>query len=110
MTVSTNDTRRMRRYAMSAGAAVAGAIGVSLCCIGPFVLFAAGVGSVHLVDALAPYRAWIIGGELVAYLAYRRFRPAPACAAEEVGPVWKQVVFWGALIAVISGIMGVAVW
>lgn len=99
---------KLRPYAVSAGAAVAGAIGVSLCCIGPLVLLALGLGSLHVIDALQPYRPWLIGGELVAYLAYRHFRPARTCNADSPPDAFKQVAFWLALLVILGALVGLA--
>ena len=97
-----------KSYYVSATAAVAGAIGVSLCCLGPFLLLALGISGVHLIDAIEPYRPFIIAGELGAYLAYRHFRPAPSCDANSPSSGFKQLVFWIALTAIVGGIVVVA--
>jgi mercuric ion transport protein len=97
-----------RAYAVSAGAAVAGALGVSLCCIGPVVLLAFGVSGPHFIDALQPYRPWLIGGELVAYGSYRYFRPTPTCEADQPPGAYKQIAFWIALVVIVGSLLAVA--
>jgi len=69
-----------------AGSLFAGLL-ASVCCIGPVVLGAVGLGSLGLATALAPLRPWflVVTGVLLAvgfFLAYRP-RPAAPCVTGE---------------------------
>ncbi|WP_242392131.1 mercuric transporter MerT family protein [Anaeromyxobacter oryzisoli] len=77
-------TRRLT--AASIGAAIAAAFAASLCCIGPLVLAALGLGGAGLLvklEAYRPYLAVLTVGLLGAgfYLTYRHPRPAGAGAS-----------------------------
>ncbi len=77
----------MKERGALVGSLIAGLL-ASVCCIGPLLLGAVGLGSLGFATALAPLRPWFLGltGVLIAigfYLAYRP-RPAEACAAGEV--------------------------
>jgi copper chaperone CopZ len=84
-----------------AGSLIAGLL-ASICCIGPFVLGAVGLGSLGIASALAPLRPWFLGltGLLIAcgfYLAYRPLRtecaPREACATP-VSRRGQRVALW----------------
>jgi mercuric ion transport protein len=85
-----------------AGSLIAGLL-ASICCIGPPVLGAAGLGSLGLASALAPVRPWFLGltAVLIAvgfYLAYRPQRaeacaPGDACATP-VSRRGQRVALW----------------
>src|SRR5438093_2166377 len=69
-----------------AGSLIAGLL-ASICCIGPLVLGAVGLGSLGFAAALAPLRPWFLGltGVLIVigfFLAYGPQRP-DACAPAE---------------------------
>lgn len=84
-------------------AASLAAIGASLCCIGPLVLLALGIGGTwisHLV-ALEPYRPIFVGVTLIflflafrkLYLVPRKCTPGDACAIP--GTLRNQrIIFW----------------
>jgi copper chaperone CopZ len=84
-----------------AGSLITGLL-ASICCLGPLVLGAVGLGSIGFASALAPLRPWFLGltGLLVAfgfYLAYRPVRtecaPGEACAAP-VSRRGQRMVLW----------------
>ena len=79
------------------------AILASTCCLGPLVLITLGFSGAWIgnLTALEPYRPIFIGAALVALLfAWRRiFRPARACAPDDVCAVPQvrtayKVIFW----------------
>ncbi len=90
-------------------AAVIAAIGASLCCIGPLVLLALGIGGtwISTLTALEPYRPVFIGVTLIFLgLAFRKLYLAPqqctsgdACAVSTTRRN-QRIIFWvvGALI------------
>src|SRR5436309_8191070 len=85
-----------------AGSLIAGLL-ASICCIGPLVLGAVGLGSLGFASALAPLRPWFLGltAVLIAsgfYLAYRAqsaetCTPGEACATP-VSRRGQRVVLW----------------
>lgn len=103
----SESSSRLNAYFLSATAAVAGAIGVSICCIAPFVLLAFGITGVHFIEAVEPYRPFVIVAEFVAYLSYRHFRPPPSCEADAPPSTFKQIVFWLAVAAIVAAIVAV---
>jgi mercuric ion transport protein len=88
----------VERSKVWSGASVAGAVvaafASSLCCLGPLLFAALGIGGAGLLVKLTPYRAPLVAVTLLLlatgfYLAYRRPRvaaaanmDAPACACE----------------------------
>lgn len=88
------------------GSLIAGtlaAIGASVCCVGPLVLLALGIGGAWIsnLTALEPYRPIFIGLTLVFLgLAFRRLYLVPqACALDtscaDAGTLKRQrLVFW----------------
>ncbi|HEC18509.1 MAG TPA: mercury transporter MerT [Gammaproteobacteria bacterium] len=84
-------------------AAVIAAIGASLCCIGPLVLLALGIGGtwISTLTALEPYRPIFIGITLIFLaLAFRRLylvpqqcAPGDACAVPATRRN-QRVIFW----------------
>ena len=66
-------------------AAILAAIGASVCCVGPLVLLALGIGGAWVVNltALEPYRPIFVGVTLLFFgLAFRRLYLAPlVCGA-----------------------------
>jgi copper chaperone CopZ len=84
-----------------AGSLIAGLL-TSICCIGPLVLGAIGLGSLGFASVLAPLRPWFLGltGLLIAfgfYLAYRPQKtecaPGEACATP-VSRRGQRVALW----------------
>jgi len=85
-----------------AGSLIAGLLS-SICCIGPLVLGAVGLGSLGIASALAPLRPWFLGltAVLIAagfYLAYRpqsaeTCTPGDACATP-VSRRGQRLVVW----------------
>ncbi len=84
-------------------AAALAAIGASLCCIGPLVLLALGIGGtwISTLTALEPYRPVFIGITLLflflafrkLYLLPRKCAPGDACALP--GTLQRQrIIFW----------------
>ncbi len=92
----------MKERGVLTGSLIAGVL-ASACCIGPLLLGAAGIGSLGIAAALAPFRPWLLGltAALLAagfYLAYRQ-QPATSCASGEAcGPPEsrknQRVVLW----------------
>ena len=87
----------------SLAAGVLAAIGASVCCVGPLVLLALGIGGAWIgnLTALEPYRPIFIGLTLVFLgLAYRQLYLVPqACAPGAACPdpraaKRQRVVFW----------------
>lgn len=89
-------------------AAVIAAIGASLCCIGPLVLLALGIGGtwISYLTALQPYRPIFIGVTLVflglafykLYLAPQQCAPDDACAVPATRRN-QRTIFW--IVAVV---------
>lgn len=92
-------------------AASLAAIGASLCCIGPLVLLALGIGGTwisHLV-ALEPYRPIFVGVTLIfLFLAFRKLylvpgKCAPGDACAMPGTLRNQrIIFWIVSIVLIA--------
>lgn len=84
-------------------AAVIAAIGASLCCVGPLVLLALGIGGTWIssLAALEPYRPIFIGITLVfLFLAFRKLylvplqcTPGDACAVPSTLRN-QRIIFW----------------
>ena len=84
-------------------AAVIAAIGASLCCIGPLVLLALGIGGawISYLTALEPYRPIFIGVVLLfLFLAFRKLylvpvtcAPGDACAVAATRRN-QRIIFW----------------
>ena len=84
-------------------AAILAAIGASVCCVGPLLLLALGIGGAWIgnLTALEPYRPVFIGLTVLLFgLAFRRLYLQPrACAAgaacDDASSVRRQrIVFW----------------
>ncbi len=84
-------------------AAVAAAFGASLCCIGPLVLLALGIGGtwISYLTALEPYRPIFIVITLVfLFLAFRKLYLIPRqCAPEDACAIPttlrnQRILFW----------------
>lgn len=84
-------------------AAAMAAIGASLCCIGPLVLLALGIGGTWIgyLTALEPYRPIFVGITLIfLWLAFRRLyliprecTPGSTCAAPKTQRN-QRIIFW----------------
>lgn len=109
-------TRRLS--AASVGGAIVAAFAASLCCLGPLIFAALGLGSAGLLvefEAYRPYFAALTLALLGAgfYFTYRRPRPVPATAA--TGPAcdcelpranrFGRVMLWVATV-VVAGLLG----
>jgi len=84
-------------------AAIAAAIGASLCCIGPLVLLSLGIGGTWIssLTALEPYRPIFVGITLLfVFLAFRKLYVVPRqCAPGEACAVPgtlrnQRAIFW----------------
>ena len=92
-------------------AAVLAAIGASLCCIGPLVLLALGIGGawISYLTALEPYRPLFIGVTLLFLgLAFRKLylvpqpcAPGDACAAPATQRN-QRIIFWIVAVLLIA--------
>ena len=87
------------------------AIGASLCCIGPLVLLALGIGGawISYLTALEPYRPIFIGITLVfVFLAFRKLYLVPRNCTEEQAcslPATlrnQRIIFWVTCITLIA--------
>ncbi|MBT2333216.1 mercury transporter MerT [Variovorax paradoxus] len=96
------------------GAALA-AIGASICCVGPLVLLALGVGGTWVgnLTAMAPYRPVFIGLTLLFLgLTFRRlYLVHPVCVpgapcADPVMVKRQRITFWVA-VGLLSGLLAV---
>ena len=112
----------LERSKVWSGASVAGAVvaafASSLCCLGPLVFAALGIGGAGLIAKLTPYRAPLAVVTLLLlaigfYFTYRRPRLAtvanaddPACACELPGANrLGRVMLWVAT-AIVVGLLG----
>jgi len=96
----TTNTRTTTASVIAAGLT---AIGASICCIGPLVLLALGIGGawISYLTALEPYRPIFIGITLVflflafrrLYLLPRRCAPGDACAIPATLRN-QRIIFW----------------
>lgn len=100
--MSTDNTaNRTGRGSMAA--AVAAAVGASLCCIGPLVLLGLGIGGTWIANlaALEPYRPIFVGITLLflflafrkLYMAPRQCAPGDACAVPATQTNQRRI-FW----------------
>ncbi len=92
-------------------AATLAAIGASLCCIGPLVLLALGIGGawISYLTALEPYRPIFIGIALIFLgLAFRKLYLVPQqCAPDDACAVPatrrnQRVIFWIAAVLLVA--------
>jgi len=92
-------------------AAVIAAIGASICCVGPLVLLALGIGGTWIsnLTALEPYRPIFIGITLVfLFLAFRKLYLVPAaCAPGDACAVPatrrnQRLIFWVVTVLLIA--------
>jgi len=88
------------------------AILASTCCVGPLVLVALGLSGAWIgnLTLLEPYRPFFIGGALVAlFFAGRRiFRPAQACAPDEVCAVPRARRIYKIVFGIVSALVLIA--
>jgi len=105
---STTTTKTNNRSMI---AAVIAAIGASLCCVGPLVLLALGIGGTWIssLAALEPYRPIFIGITLVfLFLAFRKLYLVPRqCAPEDACAVPstlrnQRIIFWIVTVLLIA--------
>jgi len=92
-------------------AAIIAAIGASLCCIGPLVLLALGIGGSWMsnLTAMEPYRPIFIGITLVfiflafrkLYLVPRQCAPGDACAIPATLRN-QRIIFWTVTLILIG--------
>ena len=101
--MSDSVTDKKRSLLTSSIAAGLAAVGASLCCIGPLVLIALGIGGtwVSYLTALEPYRPVFVAVTLVfLFLAFRKLyinprqcAPNDACAIPTVLRN-QRIIFW----------------
>ena len=92
-------------------AGVLAAIGASVCCVGPLVLLALGIGGAWIahLTALEPLRPWFIAATLLFLgLAFRRLylqpqvcEPGTACA-EPIVIRRQRLIFWVVALALLA--------
>ena len=96
-------------------AGILAAIGASVCCVGPLVLLALGIGGAWIgnLTAFEPYRPLFVGMTLVFLgLAFRKlYLVAPACAPDTLcarpeTAKRQRLVFW-AVAALLLGLLAV---
>jgi mercuric ion transport protein len=97
------DARLTTRNSGSMIAAAFAAIGASLCCIGPLVLLALGIGGtwISTLTALEPYRPIFMGIALIflglafrkLYLVPQQCAPGDACAMPATRRN-QRIIFW----------------
>ncbi len=109
-----NETTTTKTDNRSIIAAVIAAVGASVCCVGPLLLLALGIGGTWIssLTALEPYRPVFIGITLVfLFLAFRKLYLLPAaCAPGDACAVPatrrnQRLIFWvvtGLLIALLT--------
>jgi len=92
-------------------AAVAAAIGASVCCVGPLVLLALGIGGswISSLTALEPYRPFFIAITLIfLFLAFRKLYLVPRqCAPDDACAVPttlrnQRIIFWLVTVVLIA--------
>ena len=115
-TGAVQPTRKLT--AASVGGAIVAAFAASLCCLGPLLLAALGLGGAGLLVQLEAYRPYfgaltlaLLGAGF--YSTYRRPRPAPATAP--AGPAcdcelpganrFGRAMLWAATV-VVAGLLG----
>jgi len=107
----TNVTPTTKTDNRSMIAAVIAAVGASICCVGPLVLLALGIGGTWIsnLTALEPYRPIFIGITLVfLFLAFRQLYLVPAaCAPGDACAVPatrrnQRLIFWVVTVLLIA--------
>ncbi len=111
MTSKTNNGSTGGSNKGSMLAAVAAAIGASVCCVGPLVLLALGIGGswISTLTALEPYRPIFIGITLLfLFLAFRKLYLIPRqCAPDDACAVPstlrnQRIIFWIVTVVLIA--------
>ena len=99
------------RVKSSLVAGVLAAIGASVCCVGPLVLLALGIGGAWIANltALEPLRPWFIAATLLFLgLAFRRLYLQPqvcepgALCAEPIVVKRHRLIFWIVALALLA--------
>ena len=92
-------------------AGVLAAIGASVCCVGPLVLLALGIGGAWIANltALEPLRPWFIAATLLFLgMAFRRLYLQPqvcepgAMCAEPIVLKRQRLIFWVVALALLA--------
>lgn len=109
--MSDSLTKKDRSLISTTLAAGLAAIGASLCCIGPLVLLALGIGGtwISYLAALEPYRPIFVGITLVflffafrkLYLVPRQCAPDDSCASPRVLRN-QRIIFWLVTVMLIA--------
>jgi len=111
MTSKTNNGSTGGSNKGSMLAAVAAAIGASVCCVGPLVLLALGIGGswISTLTALEQYRPIFIGITLLfLFLAFRKLYLIPRqCAPDDACAVPstlrnQRIIFWIVTVVLIA--------
>jgi len=109
--MSDSANSKDRSLVSSTIAAGLAAIGASLCCIGPLVLIALGIGGtwVSYLTALEPYRPIFVAITLVfLFLAFRKLYIIPRqCAPEDACAIPtvlrnQRIIFWVVAVLLIA--------
>ena len=99
------------RVTRSLVAGVLAAIGASVCCVGPLVLLALGIGGAWIANltALEPLRPWLMAATLLFLgLAFRRLYLQPqvcepgALCAEPIVLKRQRLIFWVVALALLA--------
>ena len=105
---ASNKDRSLISATVAAGLA---AIGASLCCIGPLVLIALGIGGtwISYLTALEPYRPIFVAVTLVfLFMAFRKLYIIPRqCAPEDACAIPavlrnQRIIFWVVTILLVA--------
>ena len=109
--MSDSSNTKDRSLVSSTIAAGLAAIGASLCCIGPLVLIALGIGGtwVSYLTALEPYRPIFVGITLIfLFLAFRKLYIIPRqCAPEDACAIPtvlrnQRIIFWVVTVLLVA--------
>ena len=93
----------MFKFQGSLAAGVLAAVGASVCCVGPLVLLAAGIGGAWIATLTAwePMRPWLVAATLIFLgLAFRRLYLQPqacesgAACADPLVRRRQRLIFW----------------
>jgi mercuric ion transport protein len=99
------------KFKGSLAAGVLAAVGASVCCVGPLVLLALGIGGawVASLTAFEPLRPWFVAATFVFLgLAFRRLYLQPqvcdpgAVCADPIVPKRQRLIFWLVAIALLA--------
>ena len=92
-------------------AGVLAALGASVCCVGPLVLFTLGIGGAWIANltALEPMRPWFIAATLLFLgLAFRRLYLQPqvcepgALCAEPIVRKRQRLIYWAVALVLLA--------